>query len=235
MFGRIPPRREKPSGRQHAEEPRRRDAVERPVIRHEEALGALVHLGAAGRHHPRRERAVLDQLLGHPRPLLLLVALGAVDPRAEVGAYGIEALLHHFHGRAHRRVARGAELDELGEAAHGVRQRGDGVVADVQLPERDEEADAVGQLPQVLEVLAHVERLEVSEVLEPVGELAEAVEARIQRPQRHHVGGGEGQGGELVGVDGQPAEAVELEAQRVRQLRQLVEVGIQLLQRTVHT
>jgi hypothetical protein len=186
MLGRIPPRREEPSGRQHAEEPRGRDAVERPVIRGEEALGALVHLAAPGRHHPGRERAVLDQLLGHPRSLLL-IAVVTVDPRAEVGAHGVEALLHHLHGRADERVGRGAELDELGEAAHGVRQSGDGVVADVQLTERDEEADAVGQLAKALEVLAHVERFQVAEVLEPVGQRTEAVEARVQRPQRRHV------------------------------------------------
>jgi hypothetical protein len=236
VFGRISPRREETPGRQHAEKRRRRNAaaVERPVIRHVEAVGVVpVHLGAAGRHHPRREGAVLDQL-GHPA--LLLGLGGAVHPRAEVGAHGVEALLDDVHGRAHQRVARGAEPGELGEAAHGVRERGDGVVADVQLPERDEEADAVGQLPQVLEVLAHVERLEAAEVLQPVGQRAEAVEARVQRPQRRHVGGGRRQVRELVGVDGQPPEAVELEAQRVRQPRQLVEVGVQLLQRTgTHT
>jgi hypothetical protein len=181
MLGRIPPWREEPSGRQHAEEPRGRDAVERPVIRREEALGALVHLAAPRRHHPGRERAVPDQLLGHPRPLLL-IAVVTVDPRAQVGAHGVEALLHDLHGRAHERVARGAELDELGEAAHGVRQRRDGVVADVQLTERDEEADAVGQLAKALEVLAHVERFQVAEVLEPVGQRAEVVETRVQCP-----------------------------------------------------
>jgi hypothetical protein len=234
MLGRVPPRREEPPRRQHAEEPRRRDAaVERPVVRHEQALlGVAVHLGrAAGRHHPRREGAVLHQL-GHPALLPPPVLVGAIHPRAEVGAHGVEALLDDVHGRAHQRVARSAEPGELGEAAHGVRERGDGVVADVQLPERDEEADAVGELAQVLEVLAHVQGLEAAEVLEPVGQRAEAVEPRVQRPQRRHVGGGRRQVGELVGVDGEAAEAVELETQRVRQLRQLVEVGVQLLQRT---
>ena len=151
MLGRVPPRREEPPRRQHAEEPRRGDAaaVERPVVRHEQALGAAaVHLGgAAGRHHPRREGAVLDQL-GHPALLLPPVLLvGAVHPRAEVGAHGVEALLDDVHGRGHQRVAHGAEPGELGETTHGVRERGDGVVADVQLPERGEEADAVGELP----------------------------------------------------------------------------------------
>ena len=232
MLGGISPRREETPWRQHAEEPRRRDAaaVERLVIRHVEAVGAVV-LGAAGRHHPRREGAVLDEL-GHPA--LLLGLGGAVHPRAEVGAHGVEALLDDVHGRAHQRVARGAEPGELGEAAHGVRQRGDGVVAHVQLPERDEEADAVGQLPQVLEVLAHVQRLQPAQVLQPVGQRAQAVEARVQRPQRRHVGGGRRQVRQLVGVHGQTPEAMELEAQRVRQPRQLVEVGVQLLQRAVH-
>ncbi|CAL5025580.1 unnamed protein product [Urochloa decumbens] len=237
VFGRVPPRREEPPGREHAEEPRRRDgtAIERPVIRHEEALGGgiAVHLVgcAARRHHSRREGAVLDQLR-HP-PLLLPLLASAVHPRGEVRAHCFKALLHDVHGRAHQRVARGAEAGELGEASHGVRERGDGVVADVELPERDEEADAVGEVPQVLEVLAHVEGLQVAQVLEPVGELAEAVEARVQRPERHHVGGGGWQVGDLVGVDGEAPEPVELEPQRVRKLRQLVEVGVQLLQCSV--
>lgn len=229
MLGRIPPRREEAARREHGEEPRRGDAVERPVVRHEEALRVLVHPGAPGRH-PRREGAVLDQL-GQPR-LLLPLAVAAVHPRGEVGAHGVQALLHDVHGRGHQRVADGAEPGELGEAAHGVRERGDGVVADVELPERGEEADGVGELPEELEVLADVERLEVGEVLEPVGERAEAVEPGVQRPERRHVRRRGGELRQLVGVHRQLPEAVQLEPQRVRQLRQLVEVGVQLLQRT---
>ena len=60
-------------------------------------------------------------------------------------------------------------LLQLDEAVHGVRERDDGVVADAQLLDRDKKADAVGQLPQVLEVLAHVECLHVAEVLQPIG------------------------------------------------------------------
>lgn len=83
-----------------------------------------------------------------------------------------------------------------------------------------------------MEVLADVEHLEVDEVLKAVRECPDAVQASVEGTQRRHVGGGEREAGELVGVDGELAEAVELEPQRVRQPRQLVEVGVQLLQRT---
>uniref|UniRef100_J3M157 Uncharacterized protein n=1 Tax=Oryza brachyantha TaxID=4533 RepID=J3M157_ORYBR len=234
MLGRVPPRREEAARREHGEEPRRGEAVERAVVGHEEALRVLVHPGAAGRH-PRGEGAVLDERPGQPRLLLLLGVVGGVHAGGEVGAHGVEALVDDVHGRGDERVADGAEPGELGEAAHGVRQRGDGVVADVELPERDEEADGVGELPEELEVLADVERLEVDEVLEAVGERAEAVEPGVQRPERRHVRRRVGELGQLVGVHRQLPEAVQLEPQRVRQLRQLVEVGVQLLQCTVHS
>lgn len=80
--------------------------------------------------HPPREGAVFNQL-GHPSFLLLGIDASAVHPGAEVGAHGVEALLDDVHGRADKRVSDSAELGELGEAAHGVREHGDGVVANI--------------------------------------------------------------------------------------------------------
>lgn len=78
----------------------------------------------------------------------------------------------------------------------------------------------------MVEVLADVEDFEADEVLEVFGEGADAVEASVEDSEGGHVGGGVGEGGELVGVYGEFLEVEELEAHCVREFCELVEVCV---------
>ena len=68
----------------------------------------------------------------------------AVHPLTHVLPHRMQPLLQHLGRGGRQRVALHAELLELAEAADGVREGRDVVVARVQLHEGEEEADRVG-------------------------------------------------------------------------------------------
>lgn len=102
-----------------------------------------------------------------------------VHPLAQELLDDVKALVDDVGGRGNQRVSFNFQLLELLEAAQGVGQDGDAVVADVQLQKGHEHADGVGELGEVLEVLADVQHLQAHHVLQIFRELAQAVEAGV--------------------------------------------------------
>lgn len=123
-----------------------------------------------------------------------------IHPCTQILAHGVYSSCDDVHGRDHEGVALNMEGAELGEAAKGVGESGEVVVADVEVGERDEKAEGEGERTEVVEVLAEVEGLEADEVLEAVREGAEAVETGVEGAQGGQVGGGGWEEGQLVGV-----------------------------------